>query len=739
MKKRILLVSLLTLLFLSLVPVGSGLYADGTWFTTGTPGGGSYNNITSSAYTWQEFHSESAWNVFTTELKIYVNPASGTPGTLSWWIYDVDGSYHPDTLLASGTAGTSGLTPSTDQWMTIDLPESLYLYTETDYIILLQVAGDNLKWVYGYDTAPQVYTSHGSNSIIGDCGALPELPTAYIALGMSINGVLHRLADVATMDATDIYSTKATAGGLVTSLGTDDSLTCSIDYGTTTAYGSNEEYGEVDQAGLYGYYSVNLTDLDPNTTYHYRAKAVGTDCGTIYGDDMTFTTLGATGQATFEIGEMPGTIRSTSVTLYANVNDAGGETYILTMIYADNVSDLTADPSSSMFLIGSSGHYEFYISGLDPAQTYYFDLMYSGSDEVNHYFDDRAGNYYFITNSVDDTTTPIWPTVTVAEYCQCASIGYEDYETANGVGATLIGELTKTGDTVPVSCYFQYGLYDEDSWTYSGTTNPPTALNNTGQFTFNLEGLEPSTRYHFRAVCAGHGMSYGLDINFWTEAGDEPTDPLIPENPISPRVATLTTVTTGVTSATVYGNLIYMGSADIVSLGFEWGTNENVANDHYWYSYTPVEGQFSGVIRNLEPDTTYYYRAIAQGDVTPGDPSYAQGTTYSFTTLPEPTTTTSAGGGEQGESDIPGGYSIPSSWDTTAGHWTILLGAFLLFVIAGIYLISKREKVMGLIVIGVGAFLVIGVGLFIKWVSPWLLVFLAIPIGLLVWQILKGR
>jgi len=37
-----------------------------------------------------------------------------------------------------------------------------------------------------------------------------------------------------------------------------------------------------------GPFSGNLTDLAGNTTYHFRAKAVGD--GTAYGDDVTFAT-----------------------------------------------------------------------------------------------------------------------------------------------------------------------------------------------------------------------------------------------------------------------------------------------------------------------------------------------------------------------------------------------------------------------------------------------------------------
>ena len=58
-----------------------------------------------------------------------------------------------------------------------------------------------------------------------------------------------------------------------------------FEWGTTTAYGDEIEVGSQISDGSF---SFVLADLDPNTTYHFRAKVVGD--GTNYGIDMTFTT-----------------------------------------------------------------------------------------------------------------------------------------------------------------------------------------------------------------------------------------------------------------------------------------------------------------------------------------------------------------------------------------------------------------------------------------------------------------
>jgi len=60
----------------------------------------------------------------------------------------------------------------------------------------------------------------------------------------------------------------------------------SFDWGTTTDYGNTTTVQTMTGIGAFSYALDGL--LTPGTTYHFRAKAVGD--GTVYGDDLTFTT-----------------------------------------------------------------------------------------------------------------------------------------------------------------------------------------------------------------------------------------------------------------------------------------------------------------------------------------------------------------------------------------------------------------------------------------------------------------
>ena len=88
---------------------------------------------------------------------------------------------------------------------------------------------------------------------------------------------------VTTNAATSITTDSATLNGYLNSLGTASSVQVSFQWGITTAYGSETIAQTMIAAGPF---SANLTGLTPGTTYHFRAKAVGTE--TSYGRDLKF-------------------------------------------------------------------------------------------------------------------------------------------------------------------------------------------------------------------------------------------------------------------------------------------------------------------------------------------------------------------------------------------------------------------------------------------------------------------
>ncbi|MFC1847821.1 hypothetical protein ACFLXV_00715 [Chloroflexota bacterium] len=92
---------------------------------------------------------------------------------------------------------------------------------------------------------------------------------------------------VSTGAATNVTSESAVLNGVLTDLGTAGSVDVSFEWGLTTGYG-NETTAQA--LGSTGAFNDSISSLSPNTTYHFRAKAVGD--GTAYGDDLSLTTIG---------------------------------------------------------------------------------------------------------------------------------------------------------------------------------------------------------------------------------------------------------------------------------------------------------------------------------------------------------------------------------------------------------------------------------------------------------------
>lgn len=94
---------------------------------------------------------------------------------------------------------------------------------------------------------------------------------------------------VNTSSATSVTSTTATLNGTVNA----NTTTCSVsfEYGTTTAYGSTKVATPASITGsIATNASAQITNLIPNTLYHYRIKVVSGSTN-YFGNDLTFNTL----------------------------------------------------------------------------------------------------------------------------------------------------------------------------------------------------------------------------------------------------------------------------------------------------------------------------------------------------------------------------------------------------------------------------------------------------------------
>ena len=135
---------------------------------------------------------------------------------------------------------------------------------------------------------------------------------------------------VVTLAATDIAQTTATLNGSITDAGNQTIIAQGFEWRVTSATGYNT-YEVLDQ------FVANLTGLTANTSYTYRAFAT-TALGTVYGQELTFTTL-----AEGTVPCTPVEMTITETVCYGETYTFNGQTYNTTGIYTTTVAGQGTD------------------------------------------------------------------------------------------------------------------------------------------------------------------------------------------------------------------------------------------------------------------------------------------------------------------------------------------------------------------------------------------------------------
>ncbi|MFA4837594.1 MAG: Ig-like domain-containing protein, partial [Dehalococcoidia bacterium] len=289
--------------------------------------------------------------------------------------------------------------------------------------------------------------------------------------------------------ATGIDTDKATLHGFLVNRGTATTVEVSFEYGTTTGGPYTSETTSTSRTAT-GAFSADLTGLEENTPYFFRAKAVGD--GTSYSPELRFKTSTHTEPPQVDTGDAAGTftshITTTSAKLYGNLsnfgtagagNVAASFEWGLTTAYGNETApqvmndtvDFTAD-----------------LGGLIPKTTYHFrakaigDGVDSGEDKTFKTSDVPPA---VITNPA----TRIKPD-----------------------SAVLNGRLDNPGTAASVSISFEWGL----TAAY-GNSTPSQPMAKRGDFEALISGLDPSQTYHFRTKAVGDGTVFGADRTFTTD------------------------------------------------------------------------------------------------------------------------------------------------------------------------------------------------------------------------------
>jgi len=307
--------------------------------------------------------------------------------------------------------------------------------------------------------------------------------------------------NVETREATLIIKTAASLNGRIVSDNDSDIVERRFDWGKTSSDAGWDNWitddPNSDHYGYFGvsgdYFSYYVSDLEPNTTYYFRAWAKNS-AGWSSGDILSFTTS--------QIEQVPNVPSKTSATALSSINIA--------FIWQDNSNNETGfrierkisaggsysflKDVSSISGIGQGGYYED--KNLTP-DTYYCYRIKALSD---------GGNSSFSSESCATTLSAAIVLPAVATK-QASSIDTNS--------AILNGTINPNGEIS--GGFFQWGA----TVSYGNLT--PTITVGDGAspvpVSKSITGLQPNTTYHFRLVGtnANSGSTvFGEDKNFIT-------------------------------------------------------------------------------------------------------------------------------------------------------------------------------------------------------------------------------
>ena len=392
-----------------------------------------------------------------------------------------------------------------------------------------------------------------------------------------------------TLVPTTITASTATLNGNVFSLGNNGLISsygfCWNTTGSPTTSDASIDKGACSSTGAFNY---NLASLTPGTKYYIRTYITNSS-GTIYGNELSFTTAGlatVTTQATTSITSTTATLNGTVSSLSDTPVTSYG--FCLNTTGTPTISDNKLDKGAC----SATGTYTYSATGLTPSAIYY----------VRSYATNSAGTAY--GSQVSFTTTSGLGSLTTQAVSSILS-----------TTATLNGTVSSLGDS-PVTSY-GFCINTSGTPTITDTKLDNGACSATGAFTYSATGLTPITTYYVRSFATNNsGTAYGSQESFTTTSG-------------LAIITTQSATSVTATSAKLNGT-ITVRDFPITSYGYCWNTigSPSVSDNKVDNGTCNNSGTYTDSISGLNAATTYYFKAFV---INNGVTIY--GAEQTFTTL----------------------------------------------------------------------------------------------------------
>ena len=407
-----------------------------------------------------------------------------------------------------------------------------------------------------------------------------------------------------TTAITAITTTTASSGGTITA-GGGASITARGVCWSLVANPTTADSKTSDGTGT-GTFTSAITGLAYTTTYHVRAFATNAT-GTVYGNDLSFTTLTPTIPVvtTTAASSITGNTANTG----GNVTSNGGAPLTQRGVCYSTTANPTTAGSKVIDPGTSTGSYVSNLTGLTGGTTYH----------IRAYAINSAGTAYGSDLSFTTTVTP--PTLVTVP---ATSI--------SGGSATSGGSMNWNGPG-----YSNYQDYGVAYSTTPGSATPTFVATNTSNFAVNpavnitpwvtgLTGLTGNTTYYIRAYLKVYPTGTGPWLTIF---GNELSFTTV--TPTAPVIASTTAATvTSANNASSGGAITSDGGSPITAKGVCWSTTPSptLGASNFTTNGTGT-ASFTSSITGLTGSTTYYARAYATNSVgTSYGPSDVSFTTW---------------------------------------------------------------------------------------------------------------
>lgn len=279
-------------------------------------------------------------------------------------------------------------------------------------------------------------------------------------------------------------------------------------------------------------------------------------------------------------------VTQNSATLNGNILNFGNASFVVIgFVYSSSNTNpiLTNSTTTLSQTTSSTGTFNTNLTGLTPNTTYYF----------RAYTTNSAGTAYGEAIPFRTQSNVVEPTVQTISN----SINQNNF--------TLIGKLNSLGTFSSVFAAFLVSTSSNPQTTNAIQFNVGN-INNLNNFSTTTINLVPNTLYYYRAIIdnpATQNRILGNVLSFTT-----PAAPFI-----APQVETVSAVQVP-NQASVFdftGNLLSLGSASTLNIGFEWSTDGGANFTSAGVGTRTTTGVFTGRINGFQNNQTYVYRAYA--------------------------------------------------------------------------------------------------------------------------------